>query len=525
MPSGNSNVRYDKVRIAATRIGLIVAVVLAGLASQFLGELAPLALSCVIAAGVVAVLHLTWPTPPATPSPLPGVATVTEYLDQTARLHGGLPGVIVLRPTRASGGRATSGELRPGDLAATGAALKAALRPEDVVAEIDGATLAVVLSMRARASLEEIIQIALRLQRCLQAPISCPAGHARFEAAIGICGPSMPDIIDGHAALAAAQVALRNAEADVDNPIRMAARSPDSEAPLALQLAKDLDEAFATGQIIPFFQPQVSTDTGQLTGLEALARWIHPVHGALAPGHFLPTIEAAGAQLALTDAILAQSLKALADWDGRGLDIPHVSINLTQADLNDPSLVDRVEWMLDRHGIAAQRLGIEVLETVLSVKGADKVPQSLSALRQLGCRIDLDDFGTGQASIASIRRFCIDRIKIDRSFVCNLDRDPEQQGMVAAIVTMAEHLSLEVVAEGIETTGEHARAAELGCNQVQGYGIGRPMRIDAVETWLARWRQERLGQAMPAAMRGLTGPGRHASETTGPRGRGRGKTA
>ena len=118
------------------------------------------------------------------------------------------------------------------------------------------------------------------------------------------------------------------------------------------------------------------------------------------------------------------------------------------------------------------------------------VSQRLRALSELGCKIDLDDFGTGHASITNIRRFAVKRIKIDASFVARLDRDPEQQNMVAAVLTMAERLELDTVAEGVETVGEHAMLAKLGCGHVQGFSIARAMPLDDAKEWIVRYRNK-----------------------------------
>ena len=143
---------------------------------------------------------------------------------------------------------------------------------------------------------------------------------------------------------------------------------------------------------------------------------------------------------------------------------------------------------LDRFDLEPRRLSIEILENVVAETDNDVVVANIAALAKLGCGIDLDDFGTGHASITSIRRFTVRRIKIDRSFVTKLDEDREQQKMVAAILSMAERLGLETLAEGVETPGEHALLAQLGCGDVQGFGIARPMPIDDTMEWIARHR-------------------------------------
>jgi len=134
--------------------------------------------------------------------------------------------------------------------------------------------------------------------------------------------------------------------------------------------------------------------------------------------------------------------------------------------------------------MSPSRLAVEVLETVVAAAPDDIISRNINGLAKLGCTIDLDDFGTGHASLSSIRRFAVSRIKIDRSFVMKLDRDPAQQRMINAILSMAERLDLDTVAEGVETLGEHAMLAQLGCGHVQGFGIARPMPFVQTLDWV-----------------------------------------
>ena len=164
--------------------------------------------------------------------------------------------------------------------------------------------------------------------------------------------------------------------------------------------------------------------------------------------------------------------------------MPKVSINLSQQDIADPNLSDTIAWELDRCDLAPDRLCLEILETVVTDTPDDSAVRSLQRLSQLGCAIDLDDYGTGHASIAAIKRFPINRIKIDRSFVMKCDQDPDQQRLVSALLSMADHLELDTLAEGVETVGEHALLAQLGCGYVQGFGISRPLPFEDTIGWI-----------------------------------------
>lgn len=204
----------------------------------------------------------------------------------------------------------------------------------------------------------------------------------------------------------------------------------------------------------------------------------------ISPVEFLPAIEAANLLERLAEVMMYHSFHAVKQWDAAGLNIPQVGVNFTGSDLSNPRLLEKIKWDLDRFELTPDRLAIEILETVVASAPNDMITRNINALGQLGCRIDLDDFGTGNASIASIRRFSVSRIKIDRSFVMKADRDPEQQRMISAILTMAERLQVETLAEGVETVGEHVLLAQLGCDHVQGFGIARPMPFDQTIGWI-----------------------------------------
>jgi EAL domain-containing protein (putative c-di-GMP-specific phosphodiesterase class I) len=219
-----------------------------------------------------------------------------------------------------------------------------------------------------------------------------------------------------------------------------------------------------------------------------LARWYHPERGLIPPADFLPMIEDAGLSERLGEVMLFNALTALARWDRAGLDVPTVAVNFSAAELRNPKLAEKLKWELDRFGLEPKRLCVEVLEHVVAETDNDVIVSNISALARMGCGIDLDDFGTGHASITSIRRFAVRRIKIDRSFVTKVDEDRDQQKMVSAILSMAERLGLHTLAEGVETPGEHAMLAQLGCGDVQGFGIARPMPVDETMDWIERHR-------------------------------------
>ena len=267
-----------------------------------------------------------------------------------------------------------------------------------------------------------------------------------------------------------------------------------------LSLTHDLNSAFDNQEIRPHFQPRVSLKDGQITGMEALARWHHPVHGMVAPLAFLSSVAQAQLWHKLTDTILHQSLSAIRDLQDAGIFIPQVGVNFAQADLEHPQLMTRILWTLDQFDLQPNRLSIEVLENVVVQDAASPVRHSVNSLAKLGCHIDLDDFGTAQNPFDSLRQLNIDRMKIDRSFVYNIDRDAKKQDMLAAVVLLAQRLNLDTIAEGIETDAELGVVQKLGCGHAQGYGIGRPMPLDQLQNWARQYQQTPRPHASPVKL-------------------------
>ena len=362
------------------------------------------------------------------------------------------------------------------------------LRETDVVARIGPGLYGLALARTPRVDLETVIQLAARMQEALTDPISLDGTRVLITASVGFALPSRVPDATGEAFLAAAESALEEARNAGPGTVRAFARGMRPRVEVPDDMTREVVRALENGEIRPWYQPQVSTDTGAVTGFEALARWHHPTRGMISPGAFLPAIARAGLFDRLGEVMLFQALTALRDWDRAGLDVPGVSVNFSTDELRNPRLFDKVRWELDRFEIDPARLTVEVLEDVVAQSDDDTTTRNIAALSRLGCSIDLDDFGTGHASIANIRRFDVNRIKIDRSFITHIDTDRDQQNMVAAILTMADRLGLDTLGEGVESHGEHALLAQLGCSHVQGYSIARPMPFEETAGWIAAYR-------------------------------------
>ena len=235
------------------------------------------------------------------------------------------------------------------------------------------------------------------------------------------------------------------------------------------------------------FQPQLCCHTGAVTGFEATARLRHPLRGLLNPADARPALTPSD-RLALTGAVLAQALGPLRHWDRAGHDVGTVSLDLAQAELCQPRLAETLLWELDRQEVAPARLVIALQQTGGTMQDAGPVAANLHRLTEAGCRLDLDGFGTGHASLDAIRRLRVRRVKVDRSFLLGCNHDPGQQRMILAILALADHLGLDTLACGADTGPEHAFAAQIGCSHVQGLAIAPPLPLERTDAFLTRRR-------------------------------------
>ncbi len=253
-----------------------------------------------------------------------------------------------------------------------------------------------------------------------------------------------------------------------------------------LQLQVDLDRAFAGDELFLEFQPAFDTSTGRLTGVEALVRWRHPERGLLPPGVFVGAAERSDRILHLGRWVARAAVRRAADLQVRFPgEAPVVWINVAAAQLTDPGFAVELLTELRAAGVDPSRFGVEVTESAL-IDSDSAAELELRSLRAAGCQLALDDFGTGYSSLTYLHQFEIDVIKIDRSFVDGLGRDRRADSIVAAVTSMAEALGLRVVAEGVETVQQLERLEELGCTDVSGFGLVRPLPYGELEPILER---------------------------------------
>jgi diguanylate cyclase (GGDEF)-like protein len=257
----------------------------------------------------------------------------------------------------------------------------------------------------------------------------------------------------------------------------------DRRTPERLSLLGDLREALDNNSLTVHFQPKVDLATSTVIGVEALARWHHPIRGWVGPDEFIPVAEETGLIKELTDQVLRASLAATRAWRRRGLDL-RVAVNLSTLDLLDELLAERIAHRLEQHGLAPELLTLEITESSL-LSDVPRVMATIGHLHRLGVSLSLDDFGTGYSSLSYLRRLPVSELKVDRSFIANILLEAHDDVIVKSTIDLGHNLGLRVVAEGIENNEVMDRLIEVGCDIGQGYGISRPLEAGKFDVWLA----------------------------------------
>jgi diguanylate cyclase (GGDEF)-like protein len=266
-------------------------------------------------------------------------------------------------------------------------------------------------------------------------------------------------------------------------PVAVYNASAEAARALHLSLLSDLATAIQQDQLRQFLQPKRDLRTGLITGAEALVRWQHPQRGWLPPGDFIPFAERSGRIRQITDWMLARAVRTLADWEASGHRPLCIAVNISTLDIQDQTLPARLAALLAEYRVDPGQLQLEVTETGLMSSGTDPIAV-LNALKAWGVRLAIDDFGTGQSSLAYLQHLPVDELKIDRSFVQDVDGDPRRQALLKSIVGVGQGLGLTVTAEGVENEAELAVIQGCGCDLVQGYLLARPMDLPDFEDWL-----------------------------------------
>jgi diguanylate cyclase (GGDEF)-like protein/PAS domain S-box-containing protein len=362
--------------------------------------------------------------------------------------------------------------------------LSTMVRGCDTVARIGGDEFAVLVVDPLK--LENATRLGSLIAEALRQPFIYQKRTLISRVSIGIA--AYPDH-DGNPAelIKDADIAMYQAKSQGRN--RVIAYSPEMRNVIEqrVSLGRGMREAIANDEIVPFYQPKICLVTGEIIGLEALARWQHPTEGILTPGYFGAVFEDHDIAASIGKRLITKVAADLRSWLDQDLVFGRVALNLSPAEFSQSGIVDNLLRTLDRLRVPAPSIEVEVTETVLLGRNSDNVSSALAQFRQHGIQIALDDFGTGYASLTHLKQFPVDHIKIDRSFVRDLEQDSDDEAIIAAVISLGKSLQLQVTAEGVETHGQARRLRELGCDHAQGFLYAKPMAASQVPDLVSRW--------------------------------------
>ncbi|MGM0714773.1 EAL domain-containing protein [Brevibacillus parabrevis] len=369
-----------------------------------------------------------------------------------------------------------------GDLLLVEAAnrLKACLRPNDVAARLGGDEFTVLLSQLTDR--EEAAALANRIMEALQRPFILQDHSFNVSCSIGIAlypqdGDNADDL------LKRADTALYTVKSRGKNGYDFFDPTMEAKSLERILMENELRKAIEQEQFQIYYQPKIDIATDTLTGMEALVRWVHPELGVIPPNRFIPIAEETGMIIALGEWILRQACRQNKIWHDQGY-LLKVSVNLSARQIYQKDLVEMIKQILAETELAAEWLELEITESIF-VK-MEEATAVLQQIRDIGIHISIDDFGTGYSSFSYIKSLPVDTIKIDASFIRDIHHNQESQAIVKAIVTIAQSLNMNVIAEGIELNDQAAALQKNGCDHGQGYLFSRPLATDDFERYLRK---------------------------------------
>ncbi|WP_346285525.1 EAL domain-containing protein [Zoogloea sp.] len=360
--------------------------------------------------------------------------------------------------------------------------LSATVRTSDIVARLGGDEFVVVLPDGADAT--DAAHVADKIVRAISAPYLINGQEQRTSPSIGIClypddATEIGDLLKN------ADVAMYHAKAKGRGNFQFFTEGMNAATTRRLSLESELRSGLERKQFVLHYQPQLDLRSGRLVGVEALIRWNHPSRGLIPPAEFIPVAEEAGIIDAIGDWVLQEACRQLGAWREAGLDPLRMSINLSTGQFLDKTLPARIAELLDFHDLHAGLLDLEVTESV-SMASPNETIEVMRALTGSGLSLSIDDFGTGYSSLAYLKLFPIRTLKIDRSFVKDIETDPSDADICDVTVLLAHRLGLEVVAEGVETEAQLKFLRSIGCEKIQGYLISPPVPAAQIENLVLR---------------------------------------
>jgi diguanylate cyclase (GGDEF)-like protein/PAS domain S-box-containing protein len=359
--------------------------------------------------------------------------------------------------------------------------LRALFGPQVALGRYSGDTFVAVLPDTPQSAVALLVQDALaRLQR----PVTVGGSTLVLSASAGIA------IYPGDAPsagllAAAAETAMYRVKEEGRNGFRFFAPDMQAHTQRSLELAAGLRQAAARGELHLVYQPQCALKDHRMVGAEALLRWQHPSWGAVSPGEFIPLAEQTGAIVDIGLWVVEQVARQLRAWLDAGLPVACVAINVSAIQFAQPDLVERLLAVVQHNGLGTGHIEVELTEAV-ALRDPAGAGAKIQRLKDAGFRVSIDDFGTGYSSMSYLKRYALDKLKIDQSFIRDLAQDAGDQAIVTAIVKMAHSLGLSTIAEGVETPEQQAFLAAAGCDEIQGYWYSRPVDAAAFEAFVAR---------------------------------------
>jgi diguanylate cyclase len=349
--------------------------------------------------------------------------------------------------------------------------LSTVVRTADTVARFGGDEF--VLIGTSIADAEDAAELAARVMDALQAPVRIAAIDIHTSPSIGIA--MYPD--DGtsiQALLAHADAAMYSAKQHGRGNFRRYTQGMHAGAEDRVHLESELHNALTLNQFELYYQPKVDTQTGEVRSAEALIRWVHPTRGVVSPADFIPLAEECGLIGAIGGWVIREACRQARAWQNDGVPSLRVSVNLSASQFRDSGLVDSIRRALDDADLQARYLEVELTESAV-MSDPEQSIAILEHLSAMGVLVSVDDFGTGYSSMSYLRRFPIDKLKIDRVFIAEIVSRPEDASIVRAIVSLAHSLHLKVVAEGVETLAQLDFLKTADCDEYQGYHFSRPL--------------------------------------------------
>jgi diguanylate cyclase (GGDEF)-like protein/PAS domain S-box-containing protein len=342
----------------------------------------------------------------------------------------------------------------------------------DSVGRLGGDEFAVILSM-TREQQEEAAHVANEIREALRAPFDLDGQQAVLTASIGIA-MYPDDAVEPETLVKYADTAMVRAREAGRDGYRFFTAGMNVQVLARLDLEVALRGALDGGQLVLHYQPKLDLSTGRVCGVEALLRWNRPGHGLVYPAEFVPVLEETGMVVRVGDWIIDEACRQIAEWQAQGVREVRVAVNVSSRQFVEGDLESVVRAAIERHGIEPGMLELELTESAL-MSNAERTIEVLERLKKLGIRIAIDDFGTGYSSLAYLKRFPIDKLKIDIAFVRDIVTNPDDAAIALAIISMARSLHMQVIAEGVETRAQMAYLRRHRCDEIQGFHFSRAL--------------------------------------------------